>query len=257
MVAPLQDAGDAFAASLATVVAFLPRLLASLLIIAVGWVVASLLGRAVTAMLRAIRLNELAQRSGLSEFIRNMGFRATTADVIGIVTRWFVRLIALVVAFDALGLPAVSSVLNELPLWLPNLVVALVVLMVWGLAAGALSRLVKATATEAGFSNPDTLAAIARIAAWSFAVVVAINQLGIATVLINTLMIGLVGALAIAAGLAFGLGGRDRAALALEKWVGSGGGAPPPLPVGGTASRVWVDRSGMDRRRSSTSGRRD
>jgi hypothetical protein len=261
VVAPLQDARDAFKVALTDIVAFLPRLLAFLLIIIAGWLLASLLARAVTTVLRAIRLNELAQRSGLSEFIRNMGIRATAADVIGGITKWFIRLIALVVAFDALGLPAVSAVLNQLLLWLPNLVVALVVLVVGGLAAGAVSRLVRATTTEAGFRNPATLAAVARITVWSFAVVVAVNQLGIATVLINTLMVGLVGALAIAAGLAFGLGGRDRAAEALERWTGSSMPLPrtsqEPLPVGGNANRIWVERSGLDRRRNSAAGRRD
>jgi Conserved TM helix len=260
VVAPLQDAGDAFQSALANVVAFLPRLLAFLLVIVVGWLIASLLAAGVTTLLRAIRFNELSQRSGLSEFIRNMGIRATAADVIGGIAKWFVRLIALVVAFDALGLPAVSAVLNQLLLWLPNLIVALVVLVVGGLAAGALSRLVRGTATEAGFRNPDLLASITKVTVWSFAVVVAINQLGIATMLINTLLVGLVSAVAIAAGLAFGLGGRDRAAQALERWSaggGSGGPDQPAIPFGGTANRVWVERSGMDRRRNATHGRRD
>jgi hypothetical protein len=261
VVTPLQDAGDAFRAALANVVAFLPRLLAFLLVIVAGWLLASLLARLVSGGLRIIRFNELAQRSGLSEFIRNMGIRATSTDVIGGITKWFVRLLALVVAFDALGLPAVSSVLSQLLLWLPNLIVALVVLVVGGLAAGALSRVVRGATMEAGFRNPDVLASVAKIAVWSFAVVVAVNQLGIATVLINTLLIGVVGAVAIAAGLAFGLGGRDRAAEALERWGGesqAGAGATlPPIPFGGTANRVWVERSGVDRRRNAASGRRE
>lgn len=264
VVTPLQDAGDAFQAALANIVAFLPRLLAFLIVVIAGWLLASLLAKALSTLLRAIRFNELAQRSGLSEFIRNMGIRATAADVIGGITKWFVRLIALVVAFDALGLPAVSEVLGQLLLWLPNLIVAMVVLVVGGLAAGALGRLVRGATTEAGFRNPEILGSVAKVAVWAFAVVVAVNQLGIATMLINTLLIGVVSALAIAAGLAFGLGGRDRAAQVLERWSGpglpgteAGAATQPPIPFGGTANRVWVERSGVDRRRNATQGRRD
>ena len=264
VVTPLEDAGDAFKSALANIVAFLPRLLAFLLIVVIGWLIASLLAKAVSALLKAIKFNELAQRAGLSEFIRNMGIRATAADFLGSITKWFVRLIALVVAFDALGLPAVSAVLQQLLLWLPNAVVAMVVLVVGGLAAGALSRLVRATSTEAGFRNPDLLATFAKVAVWSFTIIIAVNQLGIATVLINTLLIGMVGALAIAAGPAVGLGGRDKAARALERWSataqselqGAGGGGQS-IPFGGSADRVWVERSGMDRRRNAGSGRRE
>ena len=118
------------------------------------------------------------------------------------------RLIVLVSAFDALGLPAVSQVLQQLLLWLPNLVVALVILVLAGLAATALASLVRGATAEASLGNPELLATVARVAVWGFAIVIAVNQIGIATTLVNTLFMGMVGALALALGLAFGLGGR-------------------------------------------------
>ncbi len=128
------------------------------------------------------------------------------------------RLIVLVVAFDALGLPAVSEVLQQFLLWIPNLVVAVVVLVIAGLAANALSNLVRGATAQAGFDNPDTLATIARVAVWAFGIVVAVNQIGVAQELVNTLFMGFVGALALAAGLGFRLrwtryGRSDRAEL--------------------------------------------
>jgi hypothetical protein len=129
-----------------------------------------------------------------------------------------VRLIALVVAFDALGLPAVSDVLRQLLLWLPNVIVALVVLVIGGLAARALSNVVRGAANEAGLSNADFLAKIASVVVWTFAVVVSVNQIGIATELVNTLFMAVVGALALALGLAFGLGGRETAAEIVRHW---------------------------------------
>gem|GEM_PF-7040374 len=113
------------------------------------------------ALLRTIKFNELAQRSGFTDFVHQVGVKTDADGAIAGVTKWFIRLIVLVVAFDAQGLPAVSDVLRQLPLWLPNLVVALVVLVAGGLAAQALSELVRAATAKAGFSNPGLLATIA------------------------------------------------------------------------------------------------
>lgn len=208
------------AAAMALLFSAIPKILGFLLIIVVGWFVASLIERGLAALLRSIKFNELSERAGLSDFIRRMGMNTDAAGMIGLVVKWFVRLIALVVAFDALGLPAVSEVLRQLLLWLPNVVVALVVLVIGGLAARALSNVVRGAASEADLSNADFLAKTASIVVWAFAIVVAVNQLGIATELVNTLFMAIVGALALSLGLAFGLGGRDTAAEIVRKWYG-------------------------------------
>jgi hypothetical protein len=158
-----------------------------------------------------------------------MGIRSDASGLIADITKWFVRLITLVVAFDALGLPAVSQVLQQLLLWLPNLVVALVILVLAGLAANAVSSLVRGATAEAGFGNPNLLANVARFAIWTFAIVVAVNQLGIATTLVNTLFMATVGAVALALGLAFGLGGRETAGLIVAGWYRRGQEAAPKL----------------------------
>ena len=145
-----------------------------------------------------------------------------SAGFIANLAKWFIRLTVLVSAFDALGLPAVSQVLEQLLMWLPNLVVALVVLVLAGLAANALAGLVRGATAESGLGNPDLLANIARIAVWAFAIVVAVNQIGIATALVNTLFMATVGAIALALGLSFGLGGRDTAAQIVRGWYERG-----------------------------------
>lgn len=200
----------------------LPRIVAFLLILVIGWFVASLIAKGVAVLLRNIKFNELATRSGFSDFVNKMGIHTDASGFLALVVKWFVRLIALVVAFDALGLPAVSEVLRQLLLWLPNLVVALVVLVLAGLIAKALASLVRGATTKAGFDNPEFLANLASTAVWVFAVVVAVNQLGIATTLVNTLFMGIVGALALALGLAFGLGGRETAGQIVQNWYRKG-----------------------------------
>lgn len=215
---------DALMSSLTTAMGMLfsavPKILGFVVILLVGWLIASLVEKGVAALLRTIRFNDLAERSGLGEFVRKMGADTDSSGMIGSVTKWFIRLIALVVAFDALGLPAVSDVLRQLLLWLPNVVVALVVLVIGGLAARALGNLVRGAAAEGGLSNPQFLAKVATTLVWAFAIVVAVNQIGIATELVNTLFMAVVGAVALALALAFGLGGRETAARLVQRWYG-------------------------------------
>jgi Conserved TM helix len=205
------------AAAMALLFSAIPKIIGFVLIIVAGWFIASLIERGLAALLRTIKFNELSERAGLSDFIRKMGVSTDAAGMIGLVVKWFVRLIALVVAFDALGLPAVSEVLRQLLLWLPNVVVALVVLVIGGLAARALGNVVRGAASEAGLSNANFLSKAAAVVVWAFAIVVAVNQLGIATELVNTLFMAIVGALALSLGLAFGLGGRETAAEIVRK----------------------------------------
>jgi hypothetical protein len=261
---PVRNLGEAIRASLAgavsTFLAAIPRLIGFLLVLIVGWLVSSLVARAVTALLRAVRFNDLARRSGLAEFVQRMGLRQDAASVLAGIVKWVIRVTTLLVAFDLLGLPAVSVALQQLLFWLPNLVVALVVLVIGGLAAKALAHLVRGSASEAGLGNPDVLAAVTRITVWTFAVIAAVSQLGIATTVIDTLLVGVVGALALATGLAFGLGGRDKAARILDRLAERGARTGPrserdrAAGAGNGGRHIafdedWIPRSGKDRRR--------
>src|SRR5579884_3956016 len=196
----------------------IPRIIGFLLILAIGWFIASLVGKAVAALLRKIHFNDLAQRSGITGFIEDMGLSHDASQVMAGLCKWFIRLIVLVTAFDELGLPAISQVLQRFTLWLPNLIVALVILGIGGIAASALARLVRGAATEAGFGQVNLLEKVTRVAVWAFAILVAVNQIGIASNLVNTLFLGFVAAF----GLAFGLGGRDTAAQIVRGWYQRG-----------------------------------
>jgi hypothetical protein len=225
--------GAALTTSLATALSLflgaIPRIIGFLVILIIGWIISSALAAAVAALLRAVKFNVMAQNSGIQGFINNMGLRTDASGLLANIVKWFVRLIVLVVAFDALGLPAVSQVLQQFLLWIPNLVVAVVVLVIAGLAANALSNLVRGATAQAGFDNPDLLATIARVAVWAFGIVVAVNQIGIAQELVNTLFMGFIGALALAAGLAFGLGGRDTAGQIVQTWYNRGRANQPKM----------------------------
>ena len=219
---PVRDWGDAvltsIAQALALFLAAIPRIIGFVIILVIGWIVATLVAKGVSAVLRATRFNDMSERSGFAGFVRHTGVQTDPTEFVAEIAKWFIRLITLVVGFDALGLPAVSDILRQLLLWLPNLAVAIVVLVIGGLAANALAGLVRGAAAEAGIGYPDLLATIARVAVWAFAIVVAVNQIGIARELVNTLFMATVGAVALALGLAFGIGGRDTASEIIREW---------------------------------------
>lgn len=217
------------AAALALFLGAIPKVIGFVLILIIGWLIASAIAGIAAAFLRTIHFNDLARRSGIAGFVHDMGVQNDSSGFLADVVKWFVRLIVLVSAFDALGLPAVSQVLQSLLLWLPNLVVALVVLVIAGLAANAVHGLVRGATAESGFGNPDLLANVARFAVWAFGVVVAVNQIGIATALVNTLFMATVGAVALALGLSFGLGGRETAGMIVRGWYDRANQSRPRL----------------------------
>jgi hypothetical protein len=228
---PVRDWGEAITTSIAQALslflAAIPRVIGFLVILAIGWFVATLVAKGVAALLRSVRFNDMAQRSGFAGFVENTGVETDSSGFVADIAKWFIRLITLVVGFDALGLPAVSDVFRQLLLWLPNLAVAIVVLILGGLAANWLAGLVRGSTAKADLGNPDLLASIARVAVWAFAIVIAVNQIGIARELVNTLFMATVGAVALALGLAFGIGGRDTAGEVVRQWYERSRGLAP------------------------------
>jgi len=235
------------AAALVLLLGAIPRVIGFAVIVIIGWIIASALAAGVAALLRAVKFNDLAQRAGIGGFIKNMGVHTDSAGFLATLVKWFVRLIVLVTAFDALGLPAVSQVLQQILLWLPNLVVALVVLVIGGLAANALAGLVRGATSESGLGNPELLATIARVAVWGFAIVIAVNQIGVATTIVNTLFMALVGSVAVAFALAFGLGGRETAAEIVRNWYEQGQNNAPKLAQAAETSARQNGGSAMGR----------
>lgn len=233
MFTAVTDWSEAILTSLAGAMAMffaaIPKVIAFGVILVVGWFVAGLIARFVATVLRRIRFNELAMKSGFGGFVKNVGVNTDPAGFLASVAKWFIRLIVLVVAFDALGLPAVSDVLRQLLLWLPNLAVGIVVLIIGGLLANGAFGLLRGATASAGFRHPELIANVGRVSVWIFAIIVAVNQIGIAQTLVNTLFMGAVALVTIALGLAFGLGGRDLAGKLLNKWYEEGRSEAPKI----------------------------
>jgi hypothetical protein len=215
------DWGDSIFLAVSTaindIVAAIPQVLGAILILALGWVLSNVAARIVETVLRGAGADRLFAQHGPAVY----GQRATTfrpsaagAELV----KWLIRIVFLVAAANMLGLPQVSELLNQILLWVPNLIVAAIILMVAPLVGRFLRGTIEVGAGQMGFTNAPLLGRIAEAAVISFAVIIAINQIGIAADLVNILFVGVVAALALAFGLAFGLGGRDVAAQITQDW---------------------------------------
>ncbi len=226
----LQAVMVSIAGALMTFLSFIPALIGAIVILIIGWLIAGFVAKLVTRLLERIGFERAAERTGVTGFVARTGARGVTASfVVGELVKWFIRLIFLEAAADAVHLTAVTQVLNQIVLFIPNLIVAVVILMVGALIARFVGDLVRGSASEMGFSNPNMLATISRFAIMAFAVIVAVNQIGVAATLVNTLFMAVVFSIALAVGLAFGLGGRDTASRMWQQWYQRGQEMAPRL----------------------------
>ncbi|HEY6541996.1 MAG TPA: hypothetical protein VIZ18_13720 [Ktedonobacteraceae bacterium] len=200
------------------ILTFIPRLIGFLIILLVGLIIATLVSKALTLLLRKIGFDRMSDRIGLTRFEGRMGVKMDSAGILGKIVFWFLFLVFLVPAADALGVPAVSNILNQLVAYIPNVFVAILVLFLGALAGTVVADLVRGATASARMGNPNLFAAIARWAVIGFAALIALEQLQIAPALINELFGAIVAAVAIAFALAFGLGGQETA----RKWLTRG-----------------------------------
>jgi len=217
-------------AALITLLSFIPALIGALLILIIGWIIAGIVGRLVTTVLQKVGFETAAERTGVTGFLSRSGARGWTASkVIGELAKWFIRLIFLEAAAQAVHLTAISELINRVVFFIPNLVVALVVLLIGALIGKVLAGIVRGAASEAGFDSPNLLASVAQYAVIGFAAIIAVNQIGVAAAIVNTLFTAIVAAIALAVALAFGLGGREVAGEIWRRWYLKSQGAASRL----------------------------
>ena len=197
-----------------------PTVLGALLILIIGWVIAGALAALVTKFARAVHVDTLADHAKVNDFLQRSGSRLKASNILGEVVKWVVRLVFIEMAAEQCGLTQVTVLVNGILAYIPKIIVSLLLLGVGAFLGNLLAGIVRGTASEAGMSNPTLLGKLASGAVMAFAIIAAVNELGIAPVVVNTLYIGLVAAISLALGLAFGLGGRETAGRLTEQWVG-------------------------------------
>lgn len=200
-----------------TVMQYLPAILSAVLIFIIGWVIGIVLYRVVDELVRALHIDAALKAAGLGDIVKSAGFQLDTGKFLGSLIMWFVVLVFLVASLDILGLNRVTIFLQQVVLfYLPQVIVASLIIIVGAIVANVVRNMVTGTAKAAGVHSASFAGAVAKWAIWLIAILAALNQLGVATEFVQTLFTGFVVALALAFGLAFGLGGKDSAARVLE-----------------------------------------
>ncbi|CAN7684725.1 hypothetical protein LJR039_005515 [Pseudorhodoferax sp. LjRoot39] len=198
--------------------AFLPRLAIALLVLVAGFLVAKAVRFAVEKGLRAINFHIVTKRAGLDGFLQQGGTHIDTIGVLGVLAYWVVILAALIVAFNGLGLTHVTELLSRVMLFVPQLIVALLVLAFGAYFARFLSNAVATYCKGVGMRDGQALGRIAYYAILAFVVMIALDQMGVGGSIVRDAFLLILGGVVLALALAFGLGGKDWAAAHLERW---------------------------------------
>jgi hypothetical protein len=199
--------------------AFLPSLIAALVVFFVGWALAIAAGRLVEKLFVVLRINQAFEHlRGLKAAAERAGLRLNVSLLIGEIVKWFLIIVTLLAATDILGLSEISSFLTAVLLYIPNVVVAALILIIAVVLSNFVYHTVQASIAAAGFTSATMVAAVSKWAIIIFALLAALTQLNVAVTLIQTLVTAFFAMIALAGGLAFGLGGKDLATRWLKKF---------------------------------------
>lgn len=196
---------------------FLPTLIVAILVIIIGWLVAVGLGLLIERLLKLLKVDDAIDKLGLDRVSKKVGFRLKVSAFLGGIVKWFLIIVFVLAAADILQLTQISGFLNEVLLYIPNIVVAVVILVAGYLLGNFVANLTKGSVRLAKLGTAGYAATISRWAIWIFAFLAALIQLRVAPELIQILFTGFIAMIAIAGGLAFGLGGKDWAQRLLGK----------------------------------------
>jgi len=196
---------------------FLPSLLGASIVFIIGLAVASGLASLVEKLMIAVKLDNFLKRVGLEEYTKRANLELNSGYLLGEIVYWFLVLVFFSAAADILKFYVLSNFVKDIITYLPNLIIALLVMMVALVAANLMKKIVTASVLSAKVSGEKFLASAAWWVIVTFGLLIALNQLGVAVAIINTVITGLIAMMALAGGLAFGLGGKDFAAQLLQK----------------------------------------
>jgi len=202
------------------VISYIPSIFVAIIIFLAGWITGVVLGEWVSKLIKAVKLDKLLSQLGINEVVEKAGYRLNTGAFLGGLVKWFVILAFLIASVDVLGLSQVNIFLQQVITYIPNIIVSAIILIISAFFADFLGRLVVASANASGVKSGHLIGTITRWAVWVFALMAALSQLGIAAFLFQTLWTGIVAALALAFGLALGLGGKEKAAKVIDHIAG-------------------------------------
>ncbi|NCS98930.1 hypothetical protein GW764_01965 [Candidatus Parcubacteria bacterium] len=200
------------------VIGVLPNIIIAVIIVLLGWIIGAALSKVIEQVIKSLKLDSALSSAGIGEVIEKGGFKLNSGKFLGELVKWFTIVVFLITAFDVLGLTQVNDFLSGVVVnYIPQVIAAVLILFIAALIGEALRKTVVASAKAANLESANFLGSVTKWSIWIFAALAALVQLGIGVIFIQTLFTGVVAALAIALGIAFGIGGKDAAAEAVDK----------------------------------------
>jgi hypothetical protein len=196
----------------------LPRLAMAFAIVIAGWLIAKAIRFAVERALRAVNFNVLTERAGTDHFLQQGGLQGDTTTLFGLVAYWLVILAALMSAFNTLGLTHVTDVLHQVVLFAPKLLIAMLAVVLGAYFARFVGGAVTTYCVQARIPDADLLGKLAQYVIMAFVIMIALSQVEFGGDIVQRTFLIILGGIVLGLALAFGLGGRDRAAALLERW---------------------------------------
>ena len=194
------------------VASFVPTLIAAILLLLIGWLISRLVRGAVRRVLEISQFKILVQNSGVEDLLRHGGMNVTLTGIIAELSFWFVMLVVIVTVSNSFNLQVVADLFNRIVLYLPNVLVAILVLIFGALLGRFINRLLFAWLNNLGIENALIISTGTQYGLYVLTLFLALQQLNIGTQLLTAAFVILFGSICLALALAFGLGGREWAA---------------------------------------------
>lgn len=198
---------------------FLPKLTGAIIVLVLGWLIAKASRWAIVRGLRLARFNLLTEKAGVDDFLKRGGSKKDTVEVLSILGYWLVILVTLLTAFNTLGLGVVAELLRRVVLFVPNVIVAVLIIAIGLYFARLVSESVITYSKNVGLEDADLLGRIARYAIVTFVTILALAQMDIGGEILKNAFYILFGALCLGLALAFGLGSQKSAGEMLERFL--------------------------------------
>ncbi len=216
-----QNLSDVFTSSLQSVwkavSALIPNLVIALVFLAIGWILAVLIERLIEHLFKSLKIDALLKSAGVEDVLKKAGHDLNSGLFVGSLVKWFIVVVFLMSSFDTLGLVQFSAFLRDVVGYLPNIIAAVLILMVAVIVGNTMERIVIASSRATDVHAAEMLGHVTRWVIWIFALIMALRSLGIDTMILNTIVTAVFAGVALALGLAFGLGGKDYAQKLVER----------------------------------------
>jgi len=207
---------DPVKAMLIKIWSYIPAILGAIAILIIGWIIAKFVEAIVVRALKAVRLDVVSDKAGIANMLAQGEIKWTLSELIGVIVYWIVMLSVLAATLNALNLTIAGDLLSKLVAYIPNIIIAIFVLVLGSFLASFVAGIVRTAASNAGLGNAKLLAKITQTVLIVFAIIVAIEQLNIATAFIAFAINIILASIGLALALSFGLGCKDIAAKAMS-----------------------------------------